>query len=208
MFSSITYLHHLTNAARPRRKTRQQSRPESTAATPPAGTAPSDRTFKSNTQHEVPGQANNPNISKENWTSAQDTVGGAISADVPTGYGHPGSGLTSQELHGTGKKERSGLSGVGADQSDPVRESGLDVDLPEGTRGKSGVDRQDILGADERVPEGAEAVAAERDKDRHSVMLFSLFDLELRLVVRAIRDLVSCLSIHYTFNAIDISLSD
>lgn len=80
-----------------------------------------------------------------------------------TGYGHPGSGQTSQELHGGPKKERSGLSGVGADQNDPVRERGLDVDVEKGTRGKSGVDRQDVLGAEERVPESAEAVAAERD---------------------------------------------
>jgi len=55
------------------------------------------------------------------------------------------------------------LSGVGADQSDPVRERGLDVDVEKGSRGKSGNDRQDILGAEERIPEGAEAVAAERD---------------------------------------------
>jgi hypothetical protein len=52
---------------------------------------------------------------------------------------------------------------VGADQNDPVRERGLDVDVEKGTRGKSGVDRQDVLGAEERVPESAEAVAAERD---------------------------------------------
>jgi hypothetical protein len=82
---------------------------------------------------------------------------------VHTGYGHPGSGQTSQELHRGGKKERSGLSGVGADQSDPVRERGLDVDIPKGTRGKSGIDRQDILGAEERVPKSAETVAAERN---------------------------------------------
>lgn len=80
-----------------------------------------------------------------------------------TGYGHPGSGQTSQELHGRRKKERSGLIGVGADKSDPIRERGLDIDVEKGTRGKNGVDRQDILGAEERVPESAEAVAAERD---------------------------------------------
>jgi hypothetical protein len=82
---------------------------------------------------------------------------------VHTGYGHPGSGQTSNELHGTRKKERSGLAGVGADLSDPIRERGLDVDVPKGTRGKSGADRQDILGAEEREPVSAEGVAAERD---------------------------------------------
>ena len=55
------------------------------------------------------------------------------------------------------------MSGVGADQSDPVRGRGLDVDVPEGMRGKSGENREDILGAEERMPEGAEAVASERD---------------------------------------------
>lgn len=80
-----------------------------------------------------------------------------------TGLGHPGSGQTSQELHGSGKKERSGLSGVGADQIDPVRERGLDVDVPEGSRRKSGSDSQIILGAEERLQETAETVAAERN---------------------------------------------
>ncbi|KAE9379296.1 hypothetical protein N431DRAFT_478347 [Stipitochalara longipes BDJ] len=137
--------------------------PEFNAQILAAGTAPSDRTFQPNTQSEVPGQANNPNISKETWTSAQDTIGGATSADVHTGYGHPGGGQTSQELHGRRKKERTGLSGVGADQSDPVRERGLDIDVEKGSRGKSGNDRKDILGAEEKIPEGAETVAAERD---------------------------------------------
>ncbi|PMD34056.1 hypothetical protein L207DRAFT_437584 [Hyaloscypha variabilis F] len=131
-------------------KVGNEAAPEFSAQTLPAGTAPADRTFRPNTQNEIPGQANNPNISKETWTSAQDTIGGATSADVHTGYGHPGIGETSQELHGSGKKERSGLSGVGADQSDRVRDRGLDVDVEKGSRGKSGNDRQDILGAEER----------------------------------------------------------
>jgi len=137
--------------------------PEFRAQTLPTGTAPADRTFQPNTRDEIPGQANNPNISKETWTSAQDTIGGATSADVHTGYGHPGSGQTSIELHGKRKKERSGLTGVGANSGDPIRERGFDIDAPKGTRGKSGENRQDILGAEERVPESAEAVAAERD---------------------------------------------
>ena len=76
--------------------------PEFNAQTLPAGTAPSDRTFAPNAQNEIPGQAMNPNISKETWTSAQDTIGGATSADVHTGYGHPGSGQTGKEIHGDG----------------------------------------------------------------------------------------------------------
>lgn len=43
------------------------------------------------------------------------------------------------------------MTGVGANQSDPVRETGLHVDVPKETRVKSGVDRQDIFGAEERV---------------------------------------------------------
>ncbi|KAH6682013.1 hypothetical protein B0J14DRAFT_228790 [Halenospora varia] len=131
--------------------------PEFHAQTLAAGTAPSP-----NTQSEIPGQAMNPNTTKETWTSAQDTIGGATSADVHTGYGHPGQGQTSNELHGTGKKEKSGLSGVGAYQNDTVRERGQDIDFPRGTKGYSGNDRQDIQGADERVPEPAETVASER----------------------------------------------
>jgi len=132
----------------------------------PPGTAPADRTFAPNTQSEVPGQANNPNISKDTWTSAQDTISGATSADVHTGLGHPGSGQTSNELHGDGnyqgKRERQGLAGVGADQTDSFRERGLDIDHPKGTKGKSGVNREDIPGAEEREPVSSEFVASER----------------------------------------------
>jgi hypothetical protein len=81
---------------------------------------------------------------------------------VHTGYGHPGSGQTSNELHGDGKREKSGLAGVGADLKDPVRERALDTDAPTGTRGKSGLNRENIPGAEEREPESAERVAAER----------------------------------------------
>jgi len=105
----------------------------------------------------------NPNISKETWTSAQDTIVGATSADVHTGYGHPGSGQTSKELHGERKKERNGLVGVGANQTDPIRERALDIDHPKGTKGYSGENREDIPGAEDRVPVSAEALAAERD---------------------------------------------
>jgi len=137
--------------------------PEFSAKIVPAGTAPPDRTFKPNTQSEIPGQANNPNISKETWTSAQDSLSGATSADVHTGYGHPGSGQTSNELRGDGRKERSGLASVGADGTDTVRERGQDIDFPKGTKGYSGVNREDIPGAEEREPASSEFVAAERN---------------------------------------------
>lgn len=137
--------------------------PEFHAETLPAGTAPSDRTFTPNTQFEVPGQANNPNISKETWTSASDTIGGATSAAVHMGHGHPGSGQTSNELRGDGRKEKSGLAGVGADPTNTYRERGQDIDVEKGAQGKSGVGRENIQGAEERWPGSAESVAAERD---------------------------------------------
>jgi hypothetical protein len=59
-------------------------------------------------------------------------------------------------------KEGTGLAGVGADPRDPVRERGLDIDVDKGTRGKSGENREDILGAEEREPVSAGEVAAER----------------------------------------------
>ena len=109
----------------------------------------------------------NLNISKETWTSAQDTIGGAASADVHTGYGHPGSCQTSKELHGggnfPGKREKQGLAGVGADQSGVFRERRQDIDFPAGTKGKSGVNREDIPGAEGKLPERAESVASERN---------------------------------------------
>ncbi|KAG0652436.1 hypothetical protein D0Z07_1375 [Hyphodiscus hymeniophilus] len=141
--------------------------PEFSAQTLPAGTAPSDRTFNPNPVSETPGQADNPEMDTESRTSAADTINGASSADVHQGLGLPVQGQSSQQLHGSGltkgAKEGNGLIGVGAIASDPVRERGLDNDIPKGTRGKSGENREDILGAEEREPVGAEAVAAERD---------------------------------------------
>jgi len=69
-------------------------------------------------------------------------------------------------LHGDGnfpgKRERKGLAGVSADESDVFREREQDIGFPTGTKGKSGVNRQeDIVGAEERLPENAESVAAE-----------------------------------------------
>jgi hypothetical protein len=96
----------------------------------------------------------NPNISKETWTSAQDTIGGATSGDVHTGLGKPVQGQTSEELH-DGSHTRAGLEGVGASASDPTRERALDIDVPKGSRGKSSDERFDIPGAEQRDPESA-----------------------------------------------------
>jgi hypothetical protein len=50
---------------------------------------------------------------------ASDTLVGDTSADVHTGLGHPGQGMTSSELHHDGAHHRNrqgnGLEGVGAE---------------------------------------------------------------------------------------------
>jgi len=53
------------------------------------------------------------------------------------------------------------LEGRGASLVDPVRARALDIDHPKGTKGYSGENREDILGAEEREPVSAEQVAAE-----------------------------------------------
>jgi hypothetical protein len=96
------------------------------AKTLPPGSAPPDRTFRPNTQAEVPSQANNDatidnDDAEETYTSAADTLGGATSADVNKGAGRPMQGETSTEIHHDGqhkrKKEREGLAGVARDGS-------------------------------------------------------------------------------------------
>jgi hypothetical protein len=73
----------------------------------------------------------------------------------------PVQGQSSQQLHGSGvvkgTKEGNGLLGVGGDSSDPVKERGLDSDIPKGTSGN----REDIVGAEEMEPVSAEALADE-----------------------------------------------
>jgi len=91
------------------------------AQTLPPGSAPSDRTFRPNTQSEVPSQANDDatidnDDAEETYTSAADTLCGATSADMNQGVGRPIQGQTSTEIHHDGKhkrkKEREGLVGV------------------------------------------------------------------------------------------------
>jgi hypothetical protein len=102
----------------------------------------------------------NPNISKETWTRAEDTLGGATSADVHQGYGHPRQGQTSNELKGGGRKERSGLERRGGDPNAGYVPKGADRDH-ESVRAE---ERQlDLTGAEDKLPVGAEEVAAERD---------------------------------------------
>merc|ERR1711939_1249302 len=75
-------------------------------------------TFKPNTQNEIPGQAMNPNISKETWTSADSTLGGATSKDVHQGLGQPMPQGSKELHHGgsePGKRERTGVAGRGGE---------------------------------------------------------------------------------------------
>ncbi|KIW04839.1 uncharacterized protein PV09_04021 [Verruconis gallopava] len=137
------------------------SAPEFHAQTLPAGSSPADRTFNPSPADEAPLAETNP--------SASSTLPGSTSADVHTGYGHPGSGQTSNELRGDGRKQRSGLEGAGArvdeklDSLDP-RQRALrrdDAQLGEGesragTRGSAGGPL-----AEERLPETAATVAME-----------------------------------------------
>ncbi|KAM5347210.1 hypothetical protein ACJ41O_010215 [Fusarium nematophilum] len=135
------------------------AKPEFHAEQYPPGTAPPERSFEPQTSTEYPAQA----AGMKGGVSAADTIQGATSADVHTGHGHPGSGMTSQEEHG-GKRKHigAGLEGVGANFRDPIHDKGADRDYETGYRGKSGQAVEDYPGAEERVPVSAEEVASER----------------------------------------------
>lgn len=101
-------------------------RPEYHMKAFPPGTAPASNSYTPNT-NDVGSQANNPNVlgsedKEPTYTSAADTLGGATSADVNTGFGKPLQGQTGVELahdgaHGR-KKQSAGLEGVGASTVD------------------------------------------------------------------------------------------
>ncbi|KAI1343275.1 hypothetical protein F5Y15DRAFT_412070 [Xylariaceae sp. FL0016] len=135
--------------------------PEFHMETHEPGTAPREHTFQPNPENEISAQAH------EQPPSAADTLGGATSADVYTGFGKPMQGQEGRELHGDhlrkGKKEGTGLAGVGASAGvDTVRRDG--GDLPEGVHKgmKGGKGSSDYPGAEDRVPTGAEELASER----------------------------------------------
>jgi len=131
--------------------------PEFSAQTLPAGSAPPDRTF----QPSVPAVDGNDQ-GEELQSSVEDTLHGSTSKDVNRGIGQPIYGQTSNKSRGRGETVRGGLVGVGADPRDPVRERALDIDVPKGTRGKSGTNRENVPGAEEKLPEDAMKVASER----------------------------------------------
>lgn len=142
--------------------------PGFSAQTLPAGSAPADRTYQPPL---LPAQ-NLFYASSELRTAAKDAMHGATSADVNKGVGQPLYGQTSRELRGKcsgrkarrgGRKERNGLAGVGVDPRDPVKERALDSDFPKDRMGKRGLNWHTFAGAEDKMPQGAEAVAAERD---------------------------------------------
>jgi len=93
--------------------------PEFQAETLPAGTAPSSKTYTPNPDTIDPSSISN---------NASDTLLGDTSADVHTGLGHPGQGMSSSEMHHDGqhhrKRQGHGLAGVGASVGD-VPEGGI-----------------------------------------------------------------------------------
>lgn len=92
----------------------------------PQGTAPASNSYTPDS-NDVASQANNPDVLRSHgkestYTSAADTLMGATSADVNTGFGKPLQGQTGIELahdgqHGR-KKQPAGLAGVGAFRED------------------------------------------------------------------------------------------
>lgn len=159
--------------------------PEFHAQAVPSGTAPAEDLYQPNPSDEVPPLANRArNADPESGTaSAADTLGGATSADVHTGLGHPGQGQTSTELRHEGQhtasKQGTGLvgkastmntggvynDGQAVDQKDPgfANQRALDKEQGDmaGQRGNIGGPA-----AEERLPETSETVAAEAPRDR------------------------------------------
>ncbi|KAI9660678.1 MAG: hypothetical protein M1821_010030 [Bathelium mastoideum] len=152
--------------------------PEFSAQTLPAGSAPADRTFAPNPTSEVPNLAQSTTTAADTSagteedtlrSKASDTLGGASSADVHTGLGHPGQGQSSAEVRHEGKSHRahqgSGLEGVGTSGGPATGGRGVDARLPE-FAGQRGLDKDEVeggtrgtiggLAAQERVPEGNE----------------------------------------------------
>lgn len=150
--------------------------PEFSAKILPAGSAPASKTYQPNPVNETPGQADNDLAGRshgkeDTTTSALDTLGGATSADVHTGYGHPGSGQTSSEIRHEGKsgrdRERLGLVGQ-AGGSGVTGEESIDIKrLQKDHQGGHITEREhnvSLDGAESRVPVQAEQVASEAGK--------------------------------------------
>lgn len=148
--------------------------PEFCAQTLPAGTAPEAATYQPNPVSEVPGQADNEDVLRGHGqgsvrTDALSTLGGATSADVHTGLGHPAQGQTSSETRGDRHASKgahaTGGGGLrGDDGLDPeFRRLQQDDNHPAGPASGHNVARD---GAEAMIPVGADEVAAELEKGR------------------------------------------
>ena len=129
--------------------------PEFSAQTLPVGSAPG-RPYLSRPRFLSRTRAY---LSNEVRTVAIDAIPGATSADVNKGVGQPMYGQSSRELRGRGgghkgrrggRKDKIGLVGVGADPRDPVKERGLDLDVP---KGMEKLMYHDFAGAEEKLPQ-------------------------------------------------------
>lgn len=130
--------------------------------------------------NEVPGQADNPDSSET--TSALDTLGGATSADVHTGLGHPGQGMGSAEERHDGKtkrvRENQGLQGQAEGGSGLHGDTSAEAAslLKDHKSGPETTKEHNVSldGAESKEPVGAEQVASmgqeerKRDYDRSS----------------------------------------
>lgn len=144
-----------------------EAAPEFHAKTLPAGTAPATSTFKPKTDNGVPPEGTDADAAQPN---AADTITGATSSDVHTGLGHPGAGQSSAEIRHDGQSHRKNagmsLEGTGATAS----QSGINAHDPAFAhqralnKDNARVDGSDAGGepAQNRLPESAETVAAER----------------------------------------------
>jgi len=101
----------------------------------PFGTAPKAQTFQSQPQNDIPDQAMNPGISKETWTSVQDTIRSAKSADVCQGLGKPIVRQSSKELHNKTTQRAGVIRSGGEKGEDTVRARGLDIEFLTERRG-------------------------------------------------------------------------
>jgi hypothetical protein len=137
-------------------------KPEFHAKVLPPGSAPANATYYPDNSGEVPPGGND-----------QNDLGGATSADVHTGLGHPGSGQLNNEIRHDGKhtakRERNGLVGVGAsgapsmnnpvDPHDPFHANQRALDEPEAEIGRGNVGGPP---AEDRLPVSSEQLASER----------------------------------------------
>ncbi|KAJ6031629.1 hypothetical protein N7540_002361 [Penicillium herquei] len=141
-------------------------RPEHHLQTFPPGTAPASNSYSPNV-NDVGSQANNPDVQYGQRTSAADTLTGATSQDVHTGFGKPLQGQTGTELahdgeHGR-KKQSTGLEGIGASMQD----RGVERQFPN----QRGIEREEAQNgargnkadraAEDMEPESAETLDAE-----------------------------------------------